>query len=333
MSYVQKRRELGQKVMEVDASCFDDLALEIFRFQALYNPVYQQFLSYLKIDPLSIQKVGEIPFLPISLFKSHTIQTGTWEAETIFTSSGTTGQNTSKHYVKSLDWYRTHARRIFEQQYGPIRQYCILGLLPSYLERSGSSLVYMVQDFISQSGYQESGFFLNDYDQLIKKMEWCADRNIPVVVLGVSFALWELAERYPGHFPKVIFMETGGMKGRRRELTRTELHQILKDAFGVATIHSEYGMTELLSQAYSQGNGLFAPANTLRILAREVTDPLSAPLQEKTGVLHLIDLANLDTISFIATEDLGKVYESGQFEVLGRLDASDLRGCNLLVEK
>jgi hypothetical protein len=207
----------------------------------------------------------------------------------------------------------------------------VLALLPAYLERTGSSLVFMADDFMQQSNYPESGFFLDDYAALVRQLIHCREQKIPVLLLGVSFALWDLAEQYPMDLGNFLIMETGGMKGRRRELTREELHGILKEAFQVEHIHSEYGMTELLSQAYSQGEGLFRPAPTMRILSREITDPLQHQQFEKTGVLDIIDLANLDTISFIATDDLGRVYGDGSFEILGRLDASDLRGCNLLV--
>jgi phenylacetate-coenzyme A ligase PaaK-like adenylate-forming protein len=332
MSYETERAELIQQVRAVTDTTFEAVALQVFQFQARHNPLYRHFLALMGCTASAITTIDAIPFLPISAFKHHRIQTGVWEPETIFQSSGTTGSTPSQHLVRSLRWYREQARRGFTPFYSAPADFCILGLLPSYLERSGSSLVYMVDDFISQSAYQESGFFLNDYAQLVDRLQYCQANAIPTLVIGVSFAMWELAETFPGDYSSIIFMETGGMKGRRQEITRPELHAILTRAFQVPAIHSEYGMTELLSQAYSKGKGLFTPSSTLKVIPREITDPMTTRPFGKTGVLHLVDLANLDTISFIATEDLGRCYADGQFEVLGRLDASDIRGCNLMVQ-
>lgn len=325
------RRQLLDKIRQLPTGNFREIALQVFRYQAKWNPVYAEYLRYLRVKPNVIQTLTEIPFLPIQLFKSYALQSGHWSAIRTFTSSGTSGEQTSRHLLRDDDWYRLNARRGFEHFYGPLENYCVLALLPAYLERTGSSLVFMADDFIQQSKYAESGFFLKDYDALIQRLKNCRERHIPVLLIGVSFALWDLAEQYPLDLGDAIIMETGGMKGRRREITREELHDILKTAFQLNEIHSEYGMTELLSQAYSQGQGIFRPAPTMRVLSREITDPLAPQQLGKTGALNIIDLANLDTVSFIATDDLGRVYDDASFEILGRLDASDLRGCNLLL--
>lgn len=268
--------------------------------------------------------------MPISFFKTQALQTGDWVAQTIFRSSGTTGSTTSQHLVRDVAFYERNARRGFEEAYGALSEYTTLALLPAYLERKDSSLVYMADYFIRQSADPQSGFFLNNYDDLAAVLRQYAAENKPTLLLGVSFALWDMAERYQLGFEELIVMETGGMKGRRKELTRSELHAILAPAFRQKHIHSEYGMTELLSQAYSQGEGLFRPAPTMRVFTRDITDPLTLQKDGRTGVINIIDLANLDTISFIATDDLGRRYADGSFEVLGRLDAADVRGCNLL---
>ncbi|HRJ15589.1 MAG TPA: acyl transferase, partial [Saprospiraceae bacterium] len=280
----------------------------------------------------AVETVQEIPFLPIELFKTYDIQTGDWTPERIFSSSGTTGQTTSRHLLHDPDWYRMGARRAFARQYGPVENFCFLALLPSYLERNNSSLVFMAEDFISLSRYAQSGFYLYNMADLVKVLSDCVQNNIPTVLLGVSFALLDLAEAFPMPLEQVIVMETGGMKGRRAELTREQLHQVLRTAFQVQHIHSEYGMTELLSQAYSPGNGRFYPAPTMRVLAREAADPFAIRTWGQNGALNIIDLANVDTLSFIATDDLGKVAEDHSFEVTGRLDSSEIRGCNLMVE-
>ena len=316
--------------MEITAASFAATALAVFQYQARFNPLYARFLSLLGHSPEKIRRIGEIPHLPIGLFKKHSIQTGDWPPEMVFSSSGTTGAQTSRHFIRDLDWYRQISLRGFRQFYPPLSSFCILALLPSYLERSGSSLVFMVEEFMKHS-HPYSGFFLDDLDQLLERHRQCRAENIPVLLIGVSFALLDLAEKSPNDLQDCIIVETGGMKGRRRELTRQELHQQLCSAFGCSTIHSEYGMTELLSQAWSKGEGLFEPSATMRLSAREINDPFAQVAYRRTGVLNIMDLGNLDTISFIATDDLGKVYEDGTFEVLGRMDGSDLRGCNLLL--
>jgi len=328
-----KRGELLERISTVNPAAFAAVALDVFQYQAKHNLIYAQFLELLRVDPASVRRMEDIPHLPIALFKSYTLQSGEWEPVRTFTSSGTTGTTTSLHLLHNEEWYRTNARRAFEVQYGGLKDRPVLALLPAYLERTGSSLVFMADDFIRQSGHEISDFFLDDLAALQEKMTWLqANHEGPApLLIGVSFALLDLAERWPGDLSKFIIMETGGMKGRRREMTREELHGTLSTAFGAAQIHSEYGMTELLSQAYAPKAGLFFPAPTLRASTREITDPLTTMALGKTGVLNLIDLANLDTISFIATDDLGRVHSNGTFEVLGRMDASDVRGCNLLV--
>lgn len=331
MAFTDAREGLLRRVETVTEAGFSLLALDIFRFQARHNPLYRQYLRLLGIAPQEVASVEAIPFLPIQFFKTHKIHAGSWKPALIFSSSGTTGMAASRHFLRDPEFYRRNARRGFARFYGQAGNYCILALLPSYLERSGSSLLFMAEDFIRQSRYPQSGFFLYNTGKLVEILADCKKNGVPTLLLGVSFALWELAERHPMDLGGMIIMETGGMKGRRREITREELHAILKAAFRVEAIHSEYGMTELLSQAYSRGGGLFHPAPTMRALAREITDPFALQQAGKTGALNIIDLANLDTISFIATDDLGRVYEDGSFEILGRLDASGARGCNLLV--
>jgi len=331
MSYKKQQADIRKKLAHMSASSFSDLALDIFRFQAQYNQTYATYLSLLNIDSQQIKALSDIPFLPIQFFKNYSIKTGTWTEETTFTSSGTTGNSTSRHHCANLQAYRKNTELCFEKFYGSPSQYCTLALLPSYLERSGSSLIFMAGHFIQLSQYPQSGFFLHQTDQLLSILKANQKANIPTLLLGVSFALLDLAEHHQIDLSEVTIMETGGMKGRRKEMTRKELHDRLKTAFGCQHIHSEYGMTELLSQAYSTGEGIFQPAPTMQVFTREITDPLAPQLPGKTGGLNIIDLANFQTISFIATEDIGKVQPDGSFEVLGRMDNSDIRGCNLLL--
>ncbi len=330
------REELAKAILDLTGAGgadFPSVALRVFHYQRIANPIYARFLELLSIDPQAVRRTSEIPYLPIALFKTQSLRSGSWLPERTFTSSGTTGAAVSRHDLRDPAWYRRNARRTFEQIYGPLAGFTILALLPAYLERQGSSLVFMVDDFIAYGGQAESNFFLNDLDQLIRRIEDLGRRGEKILLLGVSFALLDLAERYGRPLPAgTVVMETGGMKGRRKELTRNELHQLLQDTFELDHIHSEYGMTELFSQAYAPTQGRFLPAPTMRVLAREVTDPFAIRPSGKTGALNIIDLANLDTISFIATDDLGRVAADGTFTVEGRLDASDLRGCNLLVQ-
>jgi phenylacetate-coenzyme A ligase PaaK-like adenylate-forming protein len=331
--FQSSRSHLLEEIQKVDPSTFEQVALAVFRYQAVNNPLYKNYLDLLQVDPFSIQQLDRIPCLPIQLFKTHKIQSGVWEEAAIFSSSGTTGAITSQHMARDLPFYTDNACRGFEKIYGmPISEFCVLALLPAYLERKGSSLVFMADQFIQLSKYQESGFFLHDVGRLVEILKICQKQSIPTILLGVSFALWDFAEAGGFDFPALIVMETGGMKGRKEEITRQELHEILKKGFHTPSIHSEYGMTELLSQAYSKGEGRFTPAPTMCVWIREITDPFQATKPERSGAINIIDLANLDTISFIATEDLGKCYANGDFEVLGRLDESDIRGCNLLIQ-
>lgn len=322
---------LSAQIRAVTASDFEATALAVFQYQYQNNILYQQFVDLLGISPNSVTQLETIPFLPIQFFKQHTIQTEHWMPEQVFTSSGTSQQRFSKHLVRDLSWYQRGAFEAFEAVYGSLNQYVVLALLPSYLERQGSSLVFMVQQFIQRSQHKSSGFFLYDVKKLLQTLNNCVDKGQPVLLLGVTYALLDLAEAHPKALQNTIVMETGGMKGRREEQTKQAVHQQLQQAFQVAAIHSEYGMTELLSQAYSTGEGLFYPSRLMQIRVRETTDPLSYVPHGRIGGLNIVDLANLSTCSFIATDDLGRVHDTGAFEVVGRFDASDLRGCNLLL--
>jgi hypothetical protein len=304
--------------------------LAVFRFQARNNPVYNAFIGHLGVDVNSVSSLEQIPFLPISFFKSQKIQTGQWQPHTVFTSSGTTSDSPSRHYLHDIDFYLRNTERCFEFFFGPVKDFKFMALLPSYLERQGSSLIAMMDHFIKLS-LPGSGFYLNDVDRLIVDLDTSADMNDNVILWGVSFALLDLAESHPGRLSARVF-ETGGMKGRRRELTRAELHDKLTNAFDVQSICSEYGMTELMSQAYAVDKSRFKCPPWMKIIGRELTDPMHKGLLNETAGINVIDLANLHSIAFIETEDLGKVYDDGSFEVLGRSDNSDVRGCNLLVE-
>lgn len=311
---------------------FEKITLKVFRHQYEHNAVYHQFCTLLKKNPSNVKRITDIPFLPIQFFKSNRIVTGTNSDEKVFTSSGTTGMITSKHHVTDLKVYETSFRQAFSLFYGNIEDYCILALLPSYLEREGSSLIYMVQDLIEGSQHPDSGFYLNEYKQLIKKIIELDEAGQNVLLLGVTYALLDLIEMHSFSLKNTLIMETGGMKGKRKEMIREELHALLCKGFGVKAIHSEYGMTELLSQAYSLGNGIFECPPWMDILIRDTEDALSPIGYNKTGGINVIDLANFNSCSFIATQDLGKKYENQSFEVLGRFDNSDIRGCNLLVQ-
>ena len=331
MSFKQQEEYLRTAVHAVTEETFVSLALEVFRFQAKFNPVYAEYLRLLNVNIASINNIFDIPALPIQFFKSHKIKTGEWLDKMTFTSSGTSGNTTSRHFVKEPEFYLKNCEFNWEENYGKVKDYCILALLPAYLEREGSSLILMAEDFIKKSKYEQSGFFLYDTEKLLKTIKECQKKSLPTVLLGVTFALLDLAEKEALDLSNIIVMETGGMKGRRKEITRKEMHNFLCKSFNINEIHSEYGMTELFSQAYSKGAGIFQASSTLRVYTREITDPFSKQKHEKTGAINLIDLANYNSCSFIATDDLGKTYEDGRFEILGRLDASDIRGCNLLV--
>ena len=312
---------------------FVKIALEIFRFQAINNPVYSKYINLLDIDINAVDCLEKVPFLPIEFFKSHKVVSTDEEAKAVFTSSGTSGNLTSRHYVPDLSIYEDSFTKGFEAFYGPVKDYCILALLPSYLEREGSSLIYMMEKLIKDSGHPKSGFYLNNHEELIAHLEELKAQNQKVLLLGVSFALLELAENHQLDLGDVIVMETGGMKGRRKELTREELHSIFTSRLGVKKIHSEYGMTELLSQGYSKGDSLFETPAWMKILIRDAYDPFSYEKIGRSGGVNVIDLANLNSCSFIETQDLGKIHSDGKFEILGRFDNSDIRGCNLLVSE
>ncbi len=310
---------------------FNDLCVELFQFQYDNNKTYRAYCDLINVKPEKINEFTKIPFLPISAFKSHEMKCGSFKAEATFTSSGTGGQ-TSRHLVKNLNLYEKSFQLGFEHFYNEIEEYCVLGLLPSYLEREGSSLIYMVNDFIKKSSHPKSGFFLNNQVDLYIVLKELVKKNTKVLLIGVSFALLDFADRYQIEASEnLIVMETGGMKGRRKELIREELHVTLCTSFGVKHIHSEYGMTELLSQAYSKGNGVFETPPWMKVLIREQDDPFKMVKPRQAGAINIIDLANSSSCAFLRTDDLGIDVSDSQFKVLGRLDVSDLRGCNLMV--
>ena len=310
---------------------FTTTALQVFKHQFKNNRVYRSFCDLLYKHPSDINSIQDIPFLPIQFFKSRKVLSSLDEIDEIFTSSGTTGSITSKHYVTDINLYRKSYLKGFVHFYGNIEECVVLALLPNYLERKGSSLVYMVDDFIKKTKHPESGFYLDNLDELATKLITLDKKGQKVLLIGVSFALLDLIEKQKFQLKNTIIMETGGMKGRRKELVREELHQLLQNGFGVDKIHSEYGMTELLSQAYSNGNGVFETPPWMKIFTRDTEDALTIQKVGKTGGINVIDLANYNSCSFIATQDLGKVYENGTFEIIGRFDNSDIRGCNLMV--
>lgn len=310
---------------------FEKIALKVFRFQYENNLVYREFCDLLKTEVGKVKSLQQIPFLPIQFFKSHSVVSNTNEVQETFTSSGTTGTITSKHLVTDVAIYEESYRKGFSEFYGNIEDYVVLALLPSYLDRNGSSLIYMVKDLIALSNRPESGFYLNNHDELIENLISLDKAGQNVILIGVTYALLDLIEKHPLQLQHTIIMETGGMKGRRKEMIREELHEQLCAGFGVSAIHSEYGMTELLSQAYSLGEGIFECPSWIQILIRDTEDALTYISKGKTGGINVIDLANINSCSFIATQDLGKQYANNTFEVLGRFDNSDIRGCNLMV--
>lgn len=327
-----KIKSLQNKIFNIrNNHDFNEVALEIFHFQYKNNTIYRQFVDFLNIQTEDVTNYLQIPFLPVEFFKSHKISSSNLVSDAIFTSSGTTGVQTSEHFVADLTLYESSFIKSFELFFGSVNDYVILALLPSYLERTGSSLVYMANKLIELSHNSKSGFYLDEYDQLNSLLINLFENKQKVILIGVTYALLDLAEQYPFNFPELILMETGGMKGKRKELIRNELHYKLKRAFGVSNIYSEYGMTELLSQAYSKGNGVFSTPPWMKIVIRDVNDPLSILPAGKAGGINVIDFANLYSCSFIATQDLGKVFANSSFEILGRFDSSDVRGCNLMV--
>ena len=324
---------LQQAIFQIkDHRTFRDTALKVFYIQADHNPVYRAYIEGIGVDPDSVKSIEQIPFLPIEFFKTQEVILEGKKPELVFESSGTTASSPSRHLVADAAMYRKSFTKGFQQFYGPPEQLCFLALLPSYLERKGSSLVYMMDHLINLSAHPESGFYLDNLKELTQVLEKRADDKVPTLLLGVSFALLDLAENKPLSLPEsIMVMETGGMKGRRKELVRSELHQILASAMGIKAVHSEYGMTELLSQGYSQGKGIFRAPPWMKVLVRDPNDPLTLIRTGQSGGLNIIDLANLYSCSFLATGDLGRCHEDGGFEVLGRFDHSDIRGCNLMI--
>jgi hypothetical protein len=311
---------------------FDQTALSVFQYQAQNCSVYQSYINHLHVSAEEITSVDQIPFLPIAFFKTQEVVTGTQEPVIAFSSSGTTGMVQSRHLVTDLSLYDRSFNKTFQQFYGDPKDICILALLPSYQERDGSSLIYMVDALIEQSEHKDSGYFLHNHSDLYEKLKQLQASGQKTILIGVTYALLDFVEQYGLDFPELIVMETGGMKGKRKEMVREELHAVLQAGFGVPAIHSEYGMTELLSQAYSAGVGIFNCPPWMKIMLRDTNDPLSQPKQGRSGGINVIDLANLNSCAFIATQDLGKIYPDGSFEVLGRFDNADIRGCNLLVQ-
>jgi phenylacetate-coenzyme A ligase PaaK-like adenylate-forming protein len=322
---------LIDKIFSVTEATFEDIALAAYKYQYEQVEVYRQFCISLKKTPEEVNTLAKIPFLPVELFKSYPVISAEKTAATVFESSGTTGSIPSRHFVADLRLYEKSFINCFESFYGSIKDYVILALLPSYLERGNSSLVYMADKLISISGKSKGGFFLNEYKVLHEVLHELNEKKQKTILLGVTFALLDFADKFKLSFPELIVMETGGMKGRREELTRAEVHERLCDAFGVAKIHSEYGMTELLSQGYSKGDGIFELPPWMKIMVRDIYDPLSYAEDEKTGAVNVIDLANIYSCSFIATSDIARKLDGNKFEILGRIDNADVRGCNLMV--
>ena len=331
---MQDFKSFSSRLINLIPEEFENLALELFHFQAQYNAIYKLYLSARKINTTSVNALDQVPFLPIRFFKDHQVVSGDpKDFSDFFSSSGTTGMVTSRHHIWSEQWYLAHAQRIFEDQYGSLKDFHVLALLPAYLERKGSSLVSMADHFIRESNSEHSGFYLYNQDELLGKMELLATDNRKILLLGVTFALLDLAESGKSFVPpeNLIVMETGGMKGRRKEMIREEVHDVLRPFFGVEVIHSEYGMTELMSQAYSKGAGKYTLPATMHVILRDVNDPFSLS-QRAQGGINVIDLANFHSCAFVETQDLGRFDDQGMLEVLGRFDNSEIRGCNLLVQ-
>ena len=328
--------ELEKRIFAASADDFNNLAIELFQFQYRKNPIYRQYCDSLKVDADNIDSPEKIPFLPISLFKTHTVKTMEFEAEAVFESSGTTGSVSSKHFVKDLSLYRESFNTCFEKFYGLPKYKCILGLLPSYLERKNSSLIFMTEELIRASGNSLSGFYLTDHEKLHRTLIHNELLKSPTLLIGVTYALLDFAEKFPMQLRYTIVMETGGMKGKREEITRQQVHKQLQAQLGIDLVHAEYGMTELLSQAYSKGDGIFHCPRWMKVLLRDeddpfhVTDAVKADNRSLTGAINIIDLANIYSCGFIATDDIGRLHANESFEVLGRMDNSDIRGCSLL---
>ena len=308
---------------------FEKLALEIFDFQMENNLTYAAYAALI-LRGIHPENINEIPFLPVEFFKTEQIICQGQAIEEIFLSSGTTGEQ-SKHLVSNIELYKSSYQKAFQLFYGDITDYCILALLPSYKEREGSSLIYMVDDLIKKSKHPQSNYYLNNYEELATTLKELESKKQKTILFGVTYALLDLAEVFPQKLEHIIIMETGGMKGQRKELLKEEIHSILKHSFAAENIHSEYGMTELLSQGYSKGNNIFKTPPWMKILTRDINDPLSI-ISNKTGGINVIDLANIYSCPFIATQDLGRTFDDGSFSVLGRFSNADIRGCNLLVQ-
>ena len=335
-AFDKERKQLYQCFMGLTTSNqnkMDVYVLDLFKFQYKYNETYRQFTKNLGYSEDNITNIAQIPYLPISAFKTREIKTGDFTAQEIFNSSGTSGQIRSNHFIRDVQYYHLHTAHIWSLYFSNVETYCILGLLPGYLERDGSSLISMVSYFISLSQYAESGFYVREHETLYRHLVQCKNKNIPVVLFGVTYALLDFAAKYHLDFPELIIMETGGMKGNREEMTKHALHDMLKRSFGVAKVYSEYGMTELMSQAYTKGESYFYPNPFLKITTKQINDPLSEEKKGKPGIISIMDLANIDSCAFIQTEDLGMVYDDKRFEIAGRLDSADLRGCNLLLQE
>ncbi len=329
---ISKRSHIIHLIDTITKQSFESVALEVFKYQFTHNSLYKQFALRFGKNIDNVTSIDAIPFLPISFFKSHEIKSGKWTEEQIFRSSGTSGQIRSTHQVKNLEWYKKIAANCFEENYSNIEDWCFLCLLPSYLERTDASLVYMCEHFVNQSKYASSGFYLDDFAALKKQLALNNEDGTPSILIGVSFALLDFIET--GKIPlaeNIHVMETGGMKGRRKEMNREAFHETLQAGFMKEAIHSEYGMTELLSQAYSKGSGIFKSSKYQRIICREITDPIAEAKMHKPGIVNIIDLANLDTLSFIETADIGIKLNEDQFKITGRLDQAEIRGCNLML--
>ncbi|MDD5570840.1 MAG: acyltransferase [Bacteroidales bacterium] len=325
-------RDIEKRIFKVtNDKCFTELAFEVFGFQYHNCMVYKKFVDNLKVNISDIKNVNQIPFLPVEFFKELKIISGDDLFQEVFSSSGTTNVNRSKHYIKNISLYEKSFTECFKMFFVNARDYCILALLPSYLERQDSSLVYMVKKIIELSKNKNSGFYLKNTDELASKLNSLISENKKIILFGVSFALLDFADEHKIKLKNTIVIETGGMKGRKKEIVREELHKKLCESFGIDKIHSEYGMTELLSQAYSKGDGIFESPSWMKVLIRDINDPMNIGIKERAGGINIIDLANLYSCSFISTQDSGISHNDGTFEVTGRIDNSDMRGCNLLV--
>jgi len=322
--------EFEHKKFLETASCSDERVLELFHFQYQHNKVYRKYVDTLHTDIAGIKLVENIPFLPIGFFKTQKVCTGEFEPDLVFESSGTTQTINSRHFVKDASLYTQSFNKAFELFYGPVQDWCILALLPAYLERQNSSLVMMADELIKKSAHPQSGFYLYDHDKLAAVLQKLEAAGQKTILIGVTFALLDFAENFPMPLQHTVIMETGGMKGRKEEMIREQVHALLKNAFNIKSIHSEYGMTELLSQAYSKGEGIFHCPPWMKVLIREEDDPFAIKKEAGTGVLNVIDLANIYSCAFIATDDAARLYADGSFEVLGRIDNTDIRGCSLL---